>query len=146
MTYHSFNYITANEQKILNFLIVDDSQLSRKVEIECIRQESFNLRSGIKIEFSQCEDGIDAVNTVANSNNEISFDAIFIDNVMIHMNGLEATRNIRSLGYSGAIVAVSGNVLQEDVNAFLQAGANYFIGKPLDRAQIREVLKGILSD
>jgi len=114
------------------------------VEIECIRQEAFTLRSDIKVEFLQCEDGIDAVKAVANSDNGVSFDAIFMDNVMINMNGLEATRNIRSVGYSGVIVAVSGNVLHEDVKAFLEAGADYFVGKPLDRAQIHVVLQGIL--
>jgi len=133
------------EQKVLNFLIVDDSRLSRKVGIEIICQEALALRNDIKIEFGQCEDGNDAVKTVADSNRSVSYDAIFIDNVMINMNGLEATRSIRSLGYRGFIIAVSGNVLQEDVNAFLQAGANYFVGKPLERVQIHEVLEEILS-
>jgi len=64
---------------------------------------------------------------------------------MIKMNGLEATRNIRSLGYSGTIVAVSGNVLEDDVDAFLQAGANYFVGKPLEQSRIQDVLQGILN-
>jgi len=138
--------VAAKEQKLFHFLIVDDSRLSRRVEIECIRQEAFTLRSDIKVEFLQCEDGIDAVKAVANSDNGVSFDAIFMDNVMIDMNGLEATRKIRSIGYTGAIIAVSGNVLQEDVNAFLEAGANFFVGKPLDRAQIQEVLQEILSN
>jgi CheY-like chemotaxis protein len=131
------------KQRRFNLLIVDDSRLSRKIEIESIRQEALHLKSDIDIEFEQCEDGIDAVNAVMNG---VSYyDAIFIDNVMIKMNGLEATRNIRSLGYSGTIVAVSGNVLEDDVDAFLQAGANYFVGKPLEQGRIQDVLQGILN-
>ena len=52
---------------------------------------------------------------------------------MMNMNGLEATRSIRALGFSGQIIAVSGNVLPEDVEAFLAAGANIFLAKPLQR-------------
>ena len=133
----------AKTKSFFNFLIVDDSRISRKVEIESIRQEALALRSDIKIEFEQCEDGIDAVNAVT-ANTSVFYDAIFMDNVMISMNGLEATRNIRLLGFSGAIIAVSGNVLQDDVNAFIQAGANYFVGKPLERDRICDVLQEIL--
>ena len=135
-----FGSSSDGRQKLFNFLIVDDSRISRKIEIESIRQEASVIRSDITIEFEQCEDGIDAVHAVTST----SYDAIFMDNVMISMHGVEATRNIRSLGYDGTIVAVSGNVLEDDVSAFLQAGANFFIGKPLERARIHAALQEIL--
>jgi len=134
---------TVIEKKKFHFLVVDDSRISRKVEIESIRQEALSIRSDAEIEFVQCEDGVDAVNAVMNSG-DVFYDAIFMDNVMIIMNGLEATRNIRSLGYRGTIIAVSGNVLKDDVNAFLEAGADYFVGKPLERSRIHEALHEIL--
>jgi CheY-like chemotaxis protein len=137
----------ANQQLQLktefNFLIVDDSPLSRKMERESIRQECQVIRSNVVIKFSECSDGIEAVNTVTAEGLD-AFDEIFIDNIMISMNGAEATRHIRSLGFTGVMVAVSGNVLKDDVDAFFAAGADYFVEKPLQRAVIHKALLQIL--
>ena len=137
----------ANQQLELktkfNFLVVDDSALSRKMEMESIRQECHVIRSNVAIKFSECSDGIEAVNTVSAKGGD-AFDAIFIDNIMISMNGAEATRHIRSLGFTGVLIAVSGNVLKDDVDAFFAAGADYFVEKPLQRAVIHKALLQIL--
>jgi len=50
---------------------------------------------------------------------------------MPNMSGIEACRIIRDMGYTGPIVAVTGNVVEEDVNAFLAAGADKLVGKPM---------------
>ena len=125
-------------------MVADDSPLSRKMERESIRQECHAIRSDVVIKFEECDDGIEAVNKVISLGKD-AFDAIFIDNVMITMNGSDATRRIRSLGFAGVIVAVSGNVLKDDVDAFLTAGADYFVEKPLQRAAIHQTLLQILN-
>jgi len=104
------------------------------MEMESIRQECQVIRSNVAIKFSECSDGIEAVNTVTARGGD-AFDAIFMDNIMISMNGAEATRHIRSLGFTGVMIAVSGNVLKDDVDAFFAAGADYFVEKPLQRAR-----------
>lgn len=48
------------------------------------------------------------------------------------MNGPEATGLIRSGGYSGIIVGVTGNALDEDIQEFIQSGANEVMPKPLN--------------
>jgi len=111
------------------------------MEKECIKQVLSSINGDLNVEFEECEDGIDAVNAILNGN---SFDAIFMDNVMFKMDGMEATRCIRALGFSGQIIAVTGNVMKDDVDAFLKAGANYFLEKPLQRASIHEILQRIL--
>jgi CheY-like chemotaxis protein len=51
---------------------------------------------------------------------------------MITLNGPEASKHVRQLGYGGSIIAVTGNVLEKDVRAFEEAGANIVLRKPMD--------------
>ena len=125
----------------IRVLVVDDSSLCRKLAIECIRRELKSQPITYVFKPAECDDGVDAVTFIARNK---AFDMICIDSVMIKMHGLEATRNIRSLGYTGVIVAVTGNVMKQDRDAFIAAGADYFIEKPLDRAKISFIFKEIL--
>lgn len=61
---------------------------------------------------------------------------------MPNMGGIEACKYIRELGYLGLILAISGNVIPEDIHEFLDAGADYFIGKPFKLDQLQSVLSG----
>lgn len=45
------------------------------------------------------------------------------------MNGVEATQILRSHGVLIPIIAVTGNALAEDVNAFIAAGCNHVLTK-----------------
>jgi CheY-like chemotaxis protein len=50
------------------------------------------------------------------------FDIILMDNSMPVLNGMEATSRLRAHGFTLPIVGVTGNVLQEDQQAFRAAG------------------------
>mmetsp|Transcript_34766 Transcript_34766/g.84012 ORF Transcript_34766/g.84012 Transcript_34766/m.84012 type:complete len:82 (+) Transcript_34766:2616-2861(+) len=54
------------------------------------------------------------------------------------MNGPEATRIIRSFGYTGPIFGVTGNVLAEDIAIFKDHGADDVIAKPVQYKKIDE--------
>ena len=58
-------------------------------------------------------------------------DIILMDFIMPHMDGPTATREIRSLGYKGLIIGVTGNALPADTESFLTHGANRVLVKPL---------------
>ena len=64
------------------------------------------------------------------------YDLILMDINMPEMDGVEATRHIRSLGISeGArvpIIAVSANTSPEEVESYLSAGMTDHLGKPVD--------------
>ena len=75
----------------------------------------------------------------------IAFDAIFMDSVMLRVHGLEASRRIRALGCRGTLLAVTGNVMKEDRDAFLEAGADFFVEKPLNRNKAALFLNQIID-
>lgn len=62
------------------------------------------------------------------------------------MDGISATRAIRSLGFSVPICAVTGNALDEDTESFLRAGANEVLAKPVQRAALERVLTRFLPN
>lgn len=52
------------------------------------------------------------------------------------MDGLAATRELRQKGYHGLVIGVTGGGLPEDVAAFLQAGADDVLVKPITFQQL----------
>ena len=63
------------------------------------------------------------------------FDVILMDMQMPNMDGLEATRRLRaSAGYTQSvpIIALTANAMDHHRTAFMEAGADAFVPKPLD--------------
>ena len=76
------------------------------------------------------------------------YDLIFMDLQMPEMDGFEAARLIRSIDSPKArkipIVAMTANVLKEDIEKCLGAGMNGHVGKPLDCGEVLKTLKTYL--
>jgi CheY-like chemotaxis protein len=68
-------------------------------------------------------------------------DMIFMDQVMPNMTGMEATRIIREMGYDGGIIAVTGNVLEEDMQSVLAAGTDEIVIKPLKVPHLEKIIQ-----
>lgn len=67
------------------------------------------------------------------------FDLILMDIQMPDMDGVTATRAIRDMGSPVReipILAMTGNVLPQQVQEFLKAGMNDHVGKPIERASL----------
>ena len=77
------------------------------------------------------------------------YDAVLMDIQMPVMNGYEATELIRSLPEpelaSLPIIAITANAFAEDVQKALDVGMNGHIAKPLDKDNIRRVLKEVFD-
>ena len=95
----------------------------------------------------ELEDAVEGVHVEVAENGSIaveklktsSFDIILMDVQMPVMNGFEATNAIRNLDSEKAhtpIIAMTANVLKEEVDLCYQAGMDDFIGKPFDTNEL----------
>ncbi|MBR0464514.1 MAG: response regulator [Clostridia bacterium] len=100
-----------------------------------------------EIEVDLAENGRIAVDMYA-SHPAGYYDAILMDMRMPEMDGLEATKVIRSSGRPDAktipIIALTANAFDEDVQRSLQAGLNAHLSKPVEPEALYETLETII--
>jgi len=87
--------------------------------------------------------GYEAIEKVKNG---ATWDIIFMDHYMPGMDGIEAAKIIRSLGYKKYIVALTANVLTGQAEMFFANGFDDFISKPIDIRQLNAVLNKLVRD
>ena len=77
------------------------------------------------------------------------YDAILMDMRMPEMDGLEATKAIRSSGREDAkaipVIALTANAFDEDVERSMQAGLNAHLSKPVDPELLFETLETLIK-
>ena len=74
------------------------------------------------------------------------YDLIFMDHMMPVMDGIEAVRRIRLMGYTNPIVALTANAVVGQSEIFLTSGFDDFISKPIDIRQLNTVLNKMIRD
>jgi CheY-like chemotaxis protein len=74
------------------------------------------------------------------------FRITFRDHFMPKMDGIETTKNIRSLGYTRPIVALTANAVAGQAEMFMSNGFNGFISKPIDIRQLNSMLNKLIRD
>ena len=102
-----------------------------------------------EIEADVAENGKIAVEMFA-SHPSGYYDAILMDMRMPEMDGLEATRSIRSMDREDAavipIIALTANAFDEDVQRSLQTGLNAHLSKPVQPESLFETLESLITD
>jgi CheY-like chemotaxis protein len=92
----------------------------------------------------EAEDGMDAVKIVAevgSAPDKLPIDCIFMDSVMNQMHGPETVKHLRSkLRFTGKILGLTGNAMEDDVKHFNEAGLDFLLLKPLKKAALLEAL------
>ncbi|PVZ20502.1 MULTISPECIES: CHASE domain-containing protein [unclassified Pseudomonas] len=117
----------------LYVLVVEDNALNRQVASGLLHAE------GARVHLAENgKEGIDAVRTSAEP-----FDVVLMDVQMPEVDGLEATRVIRSdhRFLRLPIIAMTANAGAEDRAACLQAGMNDHLGKPIDLGRLVDVIR-----
>jgi len=116
-------------------LVVDD------VEPNLYVSEGLMKPYGLSIETVMS--GIEAIDKIKNNN---VYDIIFMDHMMPEMDGMEATKHLRDMGYTHPIVALTANAVVGQSEIFLKNGFNDFISKPIDVRQLNAILNKHVRD
>jgi len=74
------------------------------------------------------------------------FDIIFLDHFMPQMDGIEAAKIIREMGYTRPIIALTANAIIGQAEIFLANGFDGFISKPIDIRQLNDTLNKLVRD
>ncbi|MCL2079857.1 MAG: response regulator [Oscillospiraceae bacterium] len=74
------------------------------------------------------------------------FDIVFMDHMMPKMDGIEATKIIRELGYKSPIIAFTATTRKGHSDIFFSNGFNDFLTKPIDVNRLDDMLKRYISD
>jgi signal transduction histidine kinase len=100
------------------------------------------LLRGAGYDLTVVDDGHSALGRAATE----TFDLIFMDCQMPHLDGLETARRLRTSGVTTPIVALTAHARLEDEARCLAAGMNDFLGKPFRRHELWAVLEKWLPE
>jgi polar amino acid transport system substrate-binding protein len=117
-----FNPALVSKIRGARILLVEDDEINQQVAQEML--ESY----GIKV--TVAENGEEAIAILK----QAQFDGVLMDMQMPVMDGVSATRKIRSIHLHAKlpIIALTANVMVSEQNEILAAGMNDYISKPID--------------
>lgn len=123
----------------MSILVVDDALMNRKLLIRLLQSNGHSC--------GEAENGQALIDTIHfslfGSSAELQaaqYDCILVDYEMPVMNGPEACKAIREMGYTGFVVGVTGNLLPEDVGYFMDCGADAVLPKPFNYNDLEQLL------
>ena len=125
----------AGEFKGMRVLLAEDNEANRFVATELLSRLGFHIEVAVN--------GVQAVKMAR----ERPFACVLMDVQMPEMDGIEATRRIRQDAKFASlpIIAMTANAMNGDQEAFLAAGMNDYVPKPIDRHALLEALRRQVS-
>jgi signal transduction histidine kinase/ligand-binding sensor domain-containing protein/DNA-binding response OmpR family regulator len=115
----------------LRILVVEDNPVNQKLAARVLSKLGYVPDAAWN--------GLEAVQAV----NKVHYDVLLMDMQMPEMDGLEATRKIRSSTgiQQPVIIAMTANAMQGDRDQCLQAGMDDYISKPIDLEELVGLLE-----
>ena len=115
-------------------------------------EDDKEIREGVEIylksqgyEVFQAADGAEGLDVIEREDIHLAI----VDIMMPVMDGLEATRQIRTLNRMDTkeipIIAMTANAFQDDIRNCIDAGMNAHIAKPIDSKKIEDTLQMVLK-
>ncbi len=125
-----------------HILVAEDNKVNQEVIMRMLKLESMT-------QVTLAEDGLQAVDAIRESMSNTDtedYALIFMDIQMPNLDGIEATKQIRDMGFKGSIVALTAFDHESNREACWQAGVDDFMGKPVKRKILREALQKFASN
>eukprot|EP01036_Dinobryon_divergens_P027234 gene27234-35965_t len=118
---------------VSHVLVVDDASLSRKMVCRILTS------SGCTV--SEAADGTECLSILEENSGNI--DLVCMDYEMPIMKGPDATVEMRKRGFNTLVIGITGNVMQTDMDHFMNSGANAVLSKPLSFEKMLETVKSL---
>jgi PAS domain S-box-containing protein len=116
-------------------LVVDDVETNLYVAAGLLRP--------YKLQIDTASSGLAAIERVESGK---EYDIVFMDHMMPEMDGIEATKKLREIGYTKPIVALTANAVAGQADIFLNNGFDDFVSKPIDIRQLNLILNKLIRD
>jgi CheY-like chemotaxis protein len=116
-------------------LVVDD------VEANLYVAKGFLMPYKLMIE--TVESGMAAIQKIKDGN---IYDIIFMDHMMPEMDGIETTKEIRAMGYTLPIIALTANAFRDMAKMFKNNGFTGYASKPIEIKQLDKYLMHYIRD
>jgi CheY-like chemotaxis protein len=137
---HSANQITKSR------IVVEPMPYGKILIVDDVASNLYvakGLMGPYKLDIATVMSGFDAIEKIKDGN---VYDIVFMDHMMPYMDGIEATKIMRELGYDSPIVALTANAVVGQADVFLTSGFNAFVSKPIDMRELNIVLKKFIRD
>ncbi|XVE72819.1 hypothetical protein DITRI_Ditri11bG0069200 [Diplodiscus trichospermus] len=122
--------VTKEQSPKITALVVDDNMVNRTIHQR--------LLDNLGIENEVVCNGKEAVDVHCSGKN---FDLILMDMDMPIMNGIEATRRLREMGIRSMIAGVSTRAMEQEIQAFKEAGLDDYQEKPLTMSKLTSIIR-----
>lgn len=126
------------KREIVRVLLAEDNVVNQMVAVGLLKK--------LGLEIQTVSNGKLAIEAVENCPEDQLFDLIFMDIQMPEMDGLDATRAIRSMSHPKRdipIIALTANAMSSDREQYLEIGMNDFVSKPIDQTSLKEAIKRV---
>jgi PAS domain S-box-containing protein len=127
--------LTISSAAQLRILLAEDNAMNQKLALRLL--QNMGLRADV------AANGLEAVAAIERQ----PYDVVLMDVQMPDLDGLEATRQIRSAGPATRpwIIAMTANAMEGDREACLAAGMDDYLSKPIRPAQLAAALAAATS-
>ncbi|ETN41293.1 uncharacterized protein HMPREF1541_03228 [Cyphellophora europaea CBS 101466] len=123
----------------MRVLVAEDNQVNQQVILRLLKLEKVADAS-----VTLAEDGQQALTAVQQSLDDPAappYTLVFMDIQMPKMDGIEATKRIRALGFDAPIIALTAFDHETNRKNCEEVGMNAFLGKPIKRTALKGALE-----
>ncbi|MBD3232540.1 MAG: PAS domain S-box protein [candidate division Zixibacteria bacterium] len=128
---------SSTPDKSLNIILAEDNRINQKIAVHLLEKQQHSV--------TVVENGKEVLELLGTG----KFDLILMDVQMPVMNGLEASKQIRTeeknTSYHIPIVAMTAHALKGDRERCLEAGMDEYLSKPIKAAELQRVIAKVMG-